>query len=144
MSVNQKFRESFGRDGPDFSIIENLSDSDRQALIEELGNHLDFYDILALGHVGSESQISIFRTYLEDVDINKRLAASRALWDVASLESAVIYIGELIKYSSDDMLLRVKGLGMLMTVKNPKAFEILQEKARKSKDRRSIFKYSIL
>lgn len=127
MSVYQKFQKSFGRDGPDFSILNNLSESERKTMIEELGNRLNFHDILALGCVGSESEIPILRYYLDSVDVDIRLAASRALWDVASLESALIYIGEIIKYASDDMHLRVMGLGMLMTVKNPKAFVILQE-----------------
>ena len=45
----EQFRQSIGRDGPDYSIVESAVGRERDELEVELISNLDYFEALALG-----------------------------------------------------------------------------------------------
>ncbi len=55
----EQFRQSIGRDGPDYSIVESAVGRERDELEVELISNLDYFEALALGLLKSKAA---FRT----------------------------------------------------------------------------------
>lgn len=78
----EQFRQSIGRDGPDYSIVESAVGRERDELEVELISNLDYFEALALGLLKSKAAIPHLQRMLADGSNEQRSASGRALWDI--------------------------------------------------------------
>lgn len=121
------FRESIGRDGPDYTVLENVPPPQYESLVQALLDNLDFHNALALGRIKALSASTRLKECLSDIDPFTRLGAARALWDIEQSEDALHEIAMAIEdVVHTDQFTRVEAIGLLTDVLHPFAFATLE------------------
>lgn len=81
-TLYERFRASFGRDGPDSSIIRNARSEARDKLEDELIANLDYYEAYALAMLKSVKAVPTLKQHLPISSGSTKVAIARALWDI--------------------------------------------------------------
>lgn len=81
-TLYERFRASFGRDGPDSSIIRSARGEARDKLEDELIANLDYYEAYALAMLKSVKAVPNLKQHLPISSGSTKVAIARALWDI--------------------------------------------------------------
>jgi HEAT repeat protein len=126
-TVYLAFRQSIGRDGPDYSLLDDVSSEDRDSLVKVLVKNLDYHNALALGRLQCSSASSQLAKSLSHSDLFLRLGAARALWDIERSEPALRVLASLTESgASADEFVRIEAIGLLTDVLHPLSFAALE------------------
>lgn len=122
----EQFRASFGRDGPDYSIVERAVGGARETLESDLIANLDYYEALALGVIRSTAAVPPLVQMFNAGSNDQRCACGRALWDIERDPSCLNPILEVIsdRDATEDFD-RIRAVGLLTDVNHPVAFDAL-------------------
>ena len=129
-SLYEQFRASYGRDGPDYSILKKADGAEREALIEALiqavNTNKDGWAALALGTLKAAAAVPALTVALEAAAPSEGAYLARALWDIEGRIEHVVYIAEAIFEPGNDPFDRMSLIGLLTRVREPPAFDALE------------------
>ena len=122
-----EWRDSFNKDGPDYSIVERATGSSKYKLEDDLVANLGYYEALALGLMKSEKSIPHLKKALQiKSESNSIEAIARALWDIEGDSKYITVIASLLAAKGHDKFDRMRFIGLLTNVRHPKAFSALE------------------
>lgn len=126
-SLYEQFRQSFGRDGPDYTIVENAVGKERENLESDLIANLGYFEALALGLIKSQQAVPELKQLLNGGTSQQRSAAGRALWDIEGDATYLAPITAIIVDSeSGREFEKIAAIGLLLNVNHQSAFDALE------------------
>lgn len=125
--VYKKFRASIGRDGADYSVLDNLGTEERDALGKQLLANLDSTNALALGYLGVAEAADALELEVRSGKRDIRLEAARGLWDLSRSSEALAVMCSAVRDTQSGWTARMSAIGLLRGIEEPAAFDALEQ-----------------
>ena len=123
-SLYTTFRQTIGRDGPDFSWLDSLDEQQKEKLTKSLTEECEYFNILALGFLKCRSAVEQLKRWLASDESDVCLAASRALWDIEQSEAMLKPICKWVRQGESPQQ-KSLAIGLLAQVRTPLVFDTL-------------------
>jgi HEAT repeat protein len=126
-TLYERFRASFGRDGPDESIIRSARGEARDKLEDDLIANLDYYEAYALAMLKSVKAVPKLKQQLPISSGSTKVAIARALWDIEQYPESPAIIASVLTgdAKSTSWSIRIDAAWALRDIHQPEAITAL-------------------
>ncbi len=126
-TLYEKWRASFGRDGPEYNAPKNVQVDEINQFIDDLISNIGYFEALELGFLKSVKAIETLKNALENSTNSESLAYAKALW---LIENDPKYLPILLNYIADtentNEIERVEAINLLAGIKHADVFSALE------------------